>query len=398
MSVHEDQEKIAEPPRSEAIRFLRTYYQEQNRSAEELENRIAQVSTAVSSGRSFQPTTEELAGACRMAWRNSTRCIGRIYWKSLHLFDHRDLVRTDDIFQALLAHLTYSTNGGNIRSAISVFAPGVTIWNDQLIRYAGYRQADGTVVGDPDSVSFTDICIALGWKGRGGRFDVLPLVVQVGEQPPVWMDIPASHILRVPIRHPEYAFFEELALEWYALPAIANMELHFGGRIFGAVPFSGWYMGTEIGARNLADPHRYNMLPAVAEKLGLDTRHASSLWKDRALLELNRAVLFSFQQAGVKILDHHTASDLFLAFERAEHKQGRSVKGEWSWLVPPVAGATSGIFHREYDNREVTPNFFYRAAPPWKSAAHGTARLPDDRPSCPFHRESGGGSSYRELQ
>lgn len=38
------------------------------------------------------------------------------------------------------------------------------------------------------------------------------------------------------------------------------MLLEIGGLEFPAAPFSGWYMSTEIGARNLCDPHRYNIL------------------------------------------------------------------------------------------------------------------------------------------
>lgn len=38
------------------------------------------------------------------------------------------------------------------------------------------------------------------------------------------------------------------------------MLLEIGGLEFPAAPFSGWYMSTEIGMRNLCDPHRYNIL------------------------------------------------------------------------------------------------------------------------------------------
>lgn len=38
------------------------------------------------------------------------------------------------------------------------------------------------------------------------------------------------------------------------------MLLEVGGLEFPAAPFSGWYMSTEIGTRNLCDPHRYNIL------------------------------------------------------------------------------------------------------------------------------------------
>ena len=72
------------------------------------------------------------------------------------------------------------------------------------------------------------------------------------------------------------------------------MMLDVGGLEFTACPFNGWYMGTEIG-RDLADINRYNKLPIIAEKMGLDTMTNMSLWKDKALIELNYAILYSFQ-------------------------------------------------------------------------------------------------------
>lgn len=49
------------------------------------------------------------------------------------------------------------------RSAITVFPPRVAgrgdfrIWNQQLIRYAGYPQPDGSVLGDPANVEITEV-------------------------------------------------------------------------------------------------------------------------------------------------------------------------------------------------------------------------------------------------
>ena len=56
-----------------------------------------------------------------------------------------------------------------------------------------------------------------------------------------------------------FPWFEELGLKWYILPAVANMLLDCGGLQFPAAPFNGWYMGTEVGARDLCDPQRYNI-------------------------------------------------------------------------------------------------------------------------------------------
>ena len=55
-------------------------------------------------------------------------------------------------------------------------------------------------------------------------------------------------------------WFAEMGLSWYALPAVANMMLDCGGLEFPGAPFSGWYMGTEVGARDLCDKSRYNIL------------------------------------------------------------------------------------------------------------------------------------------
>lgn len=49
------------------------------------------------------------------------------------------------------------------RSAITVFPQRTDgkhdfrVWNSQLVRYAGYQMPDGSVVGDPASVEFTQV-------------------------------------------------------------------------------------------------------------------------------------------------------------------------------------------------------------------------------------------------
>ena len=43
----------------------------------------------------------------------------------------------------------------------------------------------------------------LGWKAPGGRFDVVPLVIQAGDEPPEFFEIPKHLVLEVQIKHPE---------------------------------------------------------------------------------------------------------------------------------------------------------------------------------------------------
>jgi nitric-oxide synthase len=58
-------------------------------------------------------------------------------------------------------------------------------------------------------------------------------------------------------------------------------------------------METEIG-RDLGEEVRYNALPILAEKLNFDTKTPLSLWKDRTWVELNYAILYSFQKHKVR--------------------------------------------------------------------------------------------------
>ena len=167
------------------------------------------------------------------------------------------------------------------------------------------------------------------------------------------------------MEHPDHAWFKSLGLKWYALPTLSDMLLATGRELYPCAPFNGWYMGTEIGSRNLGDEGRYNLLPVIAERLGLDYKR-SWLWKDRALLVLNEAVLHSFEREGVRMVDHHSASREFLKFCSREEQAGRDVQAEWSWIVPPVAGSATGVFHRTYRLQPRLPNFLLQKEP-WRT-------------------------------
>ncbi|RCU47147.1 nitric oxide synthase oxygenase [Haloplanus salinus] len=347
--------------------FVRRCYEELGRESE-IDDRLTELWTSIGRRDHYVHTSAELERGAKMAWRNSNRCIGRHFWDRLHVLDRRDVDTAAAVFDALLDHVEFATNGGNVRPTISVFPPAVRgepqvrIWNHQLIRYAGYRTDDG-VVGDPDSTALTDYCRDRGWSGAGTEFDVLPLVIQVGDDEPELFEIPDELVLEVPLVHPEYDWFEALALQWYAVPIVSDMRLEIGRIRYPAAPFNGWYMGTEIGSRDLGDTDRYDVLPRIADRLGLTTTTDRSLWKDRALTVLNRAVLHSFERHGVRIVDHHTAAKQFARFERDEEAAGRTVTGDRSWLLPPNASSTTHIFHDTYDDDVRTPNFFYRDEP-----------------------------------
>src|SRR6266436_6092701 len=310
----------------EARAYLHLFHQECG-MFEAYPRRFASVRGEIEQTGTYQQTYDELAYGARVAWRNNTRCIGRLHWKSLAVRDMRHLETAEEIFAALVEHLRFATNEGKIRSTITIFAPavpgqpGIRIWNPQLIRYAGYRRPGGSVVGDPLHADLTDAIRRLGWKrGAGTPFDILPIVIQLPNQHPKLFELPHDVVLEVPLSHPDYAWFASLGLKWHALPVISNMRLEIGGISYTAAPFNGWYMGTEIGARNLGDAGRYDMLPVMAARLGLDTADEASLWRDRAVVELNVAVLHSFRKHGVTITDHHTESRRFLTHVAREER------------------------------------------------------------------------------
>ena len=319
----------------------------------------------------YEHSPDELLWGSRMAWRHSVRCVGRAFWPQLEMVDARACSRAEEVAQACIDHLGRATRGGRIQPLITIFAPeragqGPRIWNYELVRYAGYQRAPGDVLGDPAEAGFTRFCIErMGWvpPESPSRFDVLPLVISVPGDGPRLFPVPRGAVLEVKLVHPEWEWFSEMNLRWYAVPVVSNMALEIGGIRYSAAPFNGWYMGTEIGARNLGDADRYNVLPEVACRMGIWEKKESSLWRDRALVEVNRAVLYSYQKAGVRMVDHHTVSDLHVQFEEQEKAAGRPVTGRWDWLVPPLSGCLSPLWSRPYDPTEYSPNFYPQTRP-----------------------------------
>jgi nitric-oxide synthase len=347
-----------------AERFIGLFHDE-NSTAGAFADRMRQVRGEVQAHGTYRHTPAELAFAARVAWRNSSRCIGRLYWRTLRVRDRRQVNDADQIAAECVTHLRQATNAGRIRPMITVFAPdapgcpGPRVLNSQLIGYAGY-QPGTTVIGDPTHLEITRLAHELGWRASDppGRFDLLPLIVQSPGLAPAWFELPRDAVLEVPLRHPNLAWFRELRLRWYAVPVISDMYLEAGGIRYPAAPFNGWYMCTEIGSRDLGDEGRYNQLPEIAARMGLRTDSLRTLWKDRAVTELNAAVLHSYGTSGVKIADHHTESERFLAHVETEQRHGRRCPADWSWIVPPTAGSTTPVFHRHYEDFAASPNFY----------------------------------------
>ena len=320
-----------EPPTDlvAAEEFLRAFH-DAHPEAGPVGPRLAEVREDIARTGTYRHTTDELSYGARVALRDSGWCTSGVPWRRLQVRDLRGLRDASAVAKECFEHLRLATNGGRIQPLITVFAPdsprrsGPRIWNEQVVRYAGYAQPDGATLGDPRYAGFTAAVQRLGWKPptRRGRFDHLPLVVETAHEGAKTFAVPRDVVQEVPLEHPDFGWFADLGLRWHTVPLISNMHLLIGGIRYPAAPFNTWFVGTEIGTRGLADEKAYGVTREVAGELGLDTSGERTLWRDRAVVEINRAVLFSFDSARVTVTDHHSETLHRLAWLRSAPKAG----------------------------------------------------------------------------
>ena len=380
----------------QAEAFISSMQQFEDRpsNSDKWKQRLNSIKQSIEQTGTYTHTSEELVFGAKLAWRNSNRCIGRHFWRQLDVFDCRSLQTKASILEALKNHIAFSYNEGAIKSAVTIFAPRdkssesidpVRVLNHQLIRYAGFKKEDGTILGDPHSLNFSEKLATLGWQpSKKTAFTPMPWLIQINgeiQDPYSVFEEHPNLLTEVQIEHPENSAFKELGLKWYSTPILSDMALLIGGIHYPCAPFNGWYMGTEIGARNLADENRYDYLPQIAKIFELDTKSNRTLWRDRALIELNRAVLHSFDRDKIKIGDHHALTRQFEKFCENEAKSKCPVTGDWSWLVPPISASQTPTFSQEFDPTIVQhTNFFYQASP-----LEAKDKSLKKKSKCPFH-------------
>lgn len=342
---------------------------EQSWEPDDRARRWAEIQEEVKATGTYTHTYEELAYGAQLAWRNASKCIGRIQWNNMVVRDRRHVTDPDEMFRELEEHLRAGTNGGNLQITMTVFRPkqpkerwGPRTWNPQLIRYAAYEQPDGSILGDPANLEVTKAIVKLGWQPPEPRtpYDILPLVIEVPGMGPKMYEWNSEDVLEVEIEHPTIPEFKCLGLRWYAIPAISNFRMDIGGITYGCISFNGWYMGTE-NMRDFLDEYRYNKMEEIAKVLKLDTSSEQTLWRDRVALELNVAVLYSFQKAKVTMVDHQSASRQFLAHDLREKKAGRECPGDWGWVVPPSGGSACPVWHHQMRDFYLDPAYHHAA-------------------------------------
>ncbi len=319
-----------------------------------------------------RPDQDMLTWLARHAWRMADRCVGRSGWKSLLVRDRTDLIEAEEIVDDLEAHLRLTTNGGRMRAVATIYNPSIRFRAEQLIRYAS----------DPQYAGYAATCRRLGWRSNGDAFDILPVIFELPDGTLHLASLDPSVILEVPICHPTVPWYCGTELRWHAAPVISNMLLRNNGQYWPCI-FGGWYETDEIAGRDLAPAHRFNVLPMVADSIGLsrDPR-IEPLWQDLALGELHRAVVHSFRRAGVMFSTPQQEAERFRRHVDREHCVGRATPTDRTWLMPatnPVLCSTDEI--AEYDPPTPGADPQYVHIPRFhRMGRHGWERDEDRRP------------------
>jgi nitric-oxide synthase len=284
----------------EAVEFLHRYHAARPRAGH-VHARLAKVRAQVAETGTYQHTRGELAYGARLALRSCGEYLAETPWRDLHVRDLRAATTAAQVATGCAQHLRLAAGEGNVRPAVTIFAPSSPrLVSERLIRYAGYAH-HGKVVGDRRHVAFTETVRKLGWRPptAPSAFDLLPLVIRDAECGVRLFSLPRDVVREVPLEHPAFPWFLGLGLRWHAVGARAQ-QLSVGGVRYPAV-FNGIYTSSAIGTDALGDDRAYGFGRVIAKHLGLDTTDDGSLWRERAALELDRAVLYSFGAAGVSI-------------------------------------------------------------------------------------------------
>eukprot|EP00122_Pirum_gemmata_P012352 Pgem_evm1s11475 len=107
----------------------------------------------------------------------------------MHVIDKRHVTTARECFNSMVEHVREAVQDGVIKTVITLFPPckpdstPIRIWNGQIFAYAGYRDDEGNILGEPAQVEFTECLIKLGWEPPDNRtgFDVLPIAIQASE-------------------------------------------------------------------------------------------------------------------------------------------------------------------------------------------------------------------------
>lgn len=90
--------------------------------------------------------------------------------------------------------------------------------------------------------------------------------------------------------------------------------------------------------------------------------------------------VFRCQSCKVTIVDHHSATESFMKHMENEYRVRGGCPGDWVWIVPPMSGSITPVFHQEMLNYRLTPSYEYQVI-----STHQTHRIVN---CSSFHKQS----------
>ena len=97
------------------------------------------------------------------------------------------------------------------------------------------------------------------------------------------------------------------------------------------------------------------MTLSILPKLNLQEADVDHFFTDYRAVNLH-----VIQADRVTIMDHHVATESFMKHFNNEMKLRNGCPGDWVWLVPPISGSTTPIFHQEILNYMLNPACYYQ--------------------------------------
>ena len=192
-----------------------------------------------------------------------------------------------------------------------------------------------------------------------------------GKTLPYVHPLSTESVQQIAIEHPTQPEIAGLGYKWSVAHTASNLKLTLGGIVYESIPFSRWFVSTEI-VRSLVQ--RYNAVVECAKVLNIDTKsdplcqqrveyevrvHEKIAWCNTFFekqlteifcasaamyspppppLQLELAVLYSFRKNGVTIEDPTGIAESFCAHAQRERIEfGRECPWQWSPLASTIA-------------------------------------------------------------
>ena len=66
------------------------------------------------------------------------------------------------------------------------------------------------------------------------------------------------------------------------------------------------------------------------------------------------------QKNKVTISDHHSMAESFMKHMESEYRLRGGCPADWVWVVPPMSGSLTPVFHQEMVNYILSPFYYYQ--------------------------------------